>query len=174
LLNIFANSKPFSKRRKPENTGPRWDSLMTKSRGKKSHCTVPFQKSVVSVESRGWNFSQLRSSTGSHIKIDAQFSWQNSMPFSDRDRSLKQVLTYEVGSKQNETRQIFQQLRPIEELCKNKNYGFLYKSQVAFSLPTSPVIGLGSSAGDRRSIQALQPGPPSLPQPPVNSNPALA
>jgi hypothetical protein len=27
------------------------------------------------------------------FKIDAQFPWQNSIPFSDRDRSLKQVCT---------------------------------------------------------------------------------
>jgi hypothetical protein len=66
---------------------------------------------------------------------------------------------YEVGSKQYETRQIFQQLRPVEELCKNKNYRLLYKPQVAFSFPTSPAIGLGSSAGDRQSLQALRPGP---------------
>jgi hypothetical protein len=43
---------------------------------------------------RGRNFSQLRSSTGSRFKIDAQFPWQNSMPFSYRDRSLKQVPKY--------------------------------------------------------------------------------
>jgi hypothetical protein len=41
----------------------------------------------------GWNFSQLRSSTGSCFNIDALFPWQNFMPFSDRDRSLKQIRT---------------------------------------------------------------------------------
>jgi hypothetical protein len=44
-------------------------------------------------EVSGGNFSRLRSSTGSRFKIDAQFPWQISVPFSDRDQSLNQVRT---------------------------------------------------------------------------------
>jgi hypothetical protein len=40
-------------------------------------------------ENSGGNFSGKFSLIGSCFKIDAQFAWQNSMPFSDRDRSLK-------------------------------------------------------------------------------------
>jgi hypothetical protein len=52
-----------------------------------------FGETCPNLKARGRNFSQLRSSTGLRFKIDAQFPWQYSMPFSDRDRSLKQVRT---------------------------------------------------------------------------------
>jgi hypothetical protein len=44
-------------------------------------------------EPNGGNFSGKFTPKGSRFKIDAKVPWQNSMPFSDRDRSLKQVRT---------------------------------------------------------------------------------
>jgi hypothetical protein len=73
---------------------------------------------------------------------------------------IDSVSFYEVGSKQYETRQIFQQRRAIEELCINKNHKLLCEPQVVFSSHTSPTNGMGSSSRDRRSLQALRPGTP--------------
>jgi hypothetical protein len=43
LSNNFANLKPYAKRLKPVNQGPRWDCLMKKTRGQKSRDIVPLK-----------------------------------------------------------------------------------------------------------------------------------